>query len=320
MKNFCPLIIAAILLFTAGNVAVAEKKSDFPQKPINYVLGFSPGGKNDIFIRGIAPFAEKYLGVPLNIQYCPGAGGRIGYTKLFKAKPDGYTIGLFPLPSIIISEHLATTEYKTREFTPIFACFVTPQVLVVPTDTYKNIGEFINAGKSKPLSNATPGHGTSSHLAGVVVGDGLGLKEVRHVHFESSGPSIAALAGKHVDFSVTNIPSAVPLVQAGKLKPLLVIGDKRDEAFPQVPTPMELGYKITAVCAIDGFGGPPNLPLEKVKILEGAFSRAASEPEFLNWAQKIKTTIIPMDHEKYRQAVEEIVREVEKYKELLLQK
>jgi tripartite-type tricarboxylate transporter receptor subunit TctC len=320
MKNFCSLIAAFILLFYTGNVTAAEKKSDFPEKAIEYIVGFTPGGKTDIQARGIAPFVKKYLGAAVNIQNFPGAGGRIGYTKLFKAKPDGYTIGLFPLPAVILGEYLAATEYKSQEFTPIFACFVTPQVLVVPSDTYQNIDEFIKAGKSKSLSNATPGHGTSSHLAGIVVANGTGLREVRHVHFESSGPSIAALAGKHVDFSVTNLPSAFPLVRAGKLKPLLVISDERDSTFPQVPTPKELGLKITTIAGIEGVAGPPHLPLEKVKMLEEAFSKAAADPEFLDWARKAAMNIVPMDHEKFRQATVEMAKEVEKYRDVLLSK
>jgi len=85
---------------------------------------------------------------------------------------------------------------------------VTSQVVVVPSNTYQNVDELIKAGKSKALSNATPGNGSSSHLAGVVVVGGLGLKEVRHVHFESGVEAMAALAGKHVDFSVINTTNA----------------------------------------------------------------------------------------------------------------
>lgn len=318
-KNICSLIIVATVLLSTG-IGVAEEKSDFPKGPINYIVGFAPGGKTDVQARGIAPFVKKYLGVSLNIQNVPGAGGRIGYTKLFKAKADGYTIGVFPLPAVVLGEHLATTEYKTQEFTPIFACFVTPQVLVVATDAYRSFDDFINSGKLKPLTHGTAGPGTSSHLAGIVVANGLGLKEARHVNFDSSGQSVAALAGRHVDFCVTNIPSAFPLVRAGKLKPLLVIAEERDLAFPDVPTPKELGYKIAAIHIIEGVAGPPNLPLERVKILEKAFAKAASEQEFLDWAQKAQMNIVLMDHEKFRRTIDEIIREVEKYKEVLLSK
>ncbi len=320
MKKISLLIAGVMLFFGTGELMGAEKKSDFPQGPINFLVAFAPGGKTDIQARGIIPYVEKYLGVRVVIQNFPGAGGRIGYTKLFKAKPEGYTIGQFSLPSMILGEHLASVEYKTSEFTPIFSCFVAPQVLVVPSDTYQNIDEFVKAGKLKPLANATPGYGTSSHLAGIVVANGLGLKEVRHIHFDSSGPSIVALVGKHVDFSITNMPSAVPLVRAGKLKPLLVLSDERDGAFPQVPTPKELGVKMTTIAGIDGVAGPPHLPLEKVKILEAAFTKAAADPQFLDWARNAGMNIVPMNRGKLRQATEGMAKEVEKYKDFLLQK
>ncbi len=314
------LLIAGVLLFLdAGELMGAEKKSDFPEGPINYLVGFAPGGKTDIQARGILPYVEKYLGVRVVIQNFPGAGGRIGYTKLFKAKPDGHTIGILPLPAVILGEHLASVEYKTKEFTPIFACFVAPQILVVAENTYKSLDELIKAGKSKQLTNATSGIGTSPHLAALVMANGLGLKDVKHVHFDSAA-ALAALAGKHVDFAVAITTNALPLVQAGKLKPLLVIDDKRDKAFPQVPIPKELGFTINAIPGIDGVAGPPNLPIEKVKILEKAFTKAAADPEFLNWAEKAKMTIIPMDHGKYRRVVEDTIKEVEKNTDVLLQK
>jgi len=319
MKKIFLLIAGVMILLGEGEIRGAEKKAAFPQGPVNYVLGFAPGGKTDTQARAILPYVEKYLGVRIVIQNFPGAGGRIGFTKLFKAKPDGYTIGNLPLPAVILGEHLASVEYRTTDFTPIHACFVGPQILVVAENTFKSLDELIKAGRSKPLTNSTPGMGTSPHLAALVMANGLGLKDVKHVHFDSAA-ALAALAGKHVDFSVAITTNALPLVRAGRLKALLVIGDERDKAFPQVPIPKELGYKITAIPGIDGVAGPPNLPLERVKILEKAFARAAADQEFLSRAERAGMSILPMDHQKYRLVVEDTIKEVEKYKDVLLQK
>ena len=319
MKKLGLLVAGIILMLGMGERAGAANKASFPQKAIEYIVGFAPGGKDDIEARGIVPYLEKYLGVRVIIQNFPGAGGRIGYTKLFNSKPDGYTIGGFPLPAVIVGEYLATVGYKTQEFSPIFACFVTPKVLAVPADTYQSLEEFVKAGKSKSLSNATPGYGTSSHLVGIVVAHSLGLKEVKHVHFEGAGAP-TALAGRHVDFSISNLPTILPLVRAGKLKPLLVIADERDPAFPQVPVPKEFGWKMTTINGIDGVNGPPNVPLERVKILEKGFAKAAADPGFLAWAQRAGMSVKPLDHDQYRQETAEIVKEVEKYKEFLVRK
>ena len=318
MRKRCCLILCAVMLLATVAETRAAEKSVYPQRTLNYLMGFPPGGKADIQARGLLPIVEKYLGASLMIQYAPGAAGRVGFTKIFKAKPDGYTIGHLSIPGAVLGEFMTTTEYRTREFTPIFNCFVTPQVLVVAADTYKNVEELVQAGKSKPLTNASSGRGTSSYLAAIVMSSGLGLKEVRHVHFEGTPNALASVAGKHLDFSVCPTAVVASLIHAGKLKPLMIIAEERDPAFPDVPTPKELGYRITAMPGIDGVSGPPNLPMDKVKILEAAFLKAAKDPAFLAWAQRANMPVTVMDHVKFGRVIEEQTKEAEKYRDALL--
>ncbi len=317
MKRFCFVVIVVGLLSVAAETPAVEK-TVYPQRTITYIMGFPPGGKADIQARGLLPVVEKYLGASLAIQYAPGAAGRVGYTKIFKAKPDGYTIGHLSIPGSILGEFMTTTDYRTREFRPIFNCFVTPQVLVVAADSYKNVDELVKAGKSKPLTNASSGRGTSSYLAAIVMSGGLGLKEVRHVHFEGTPNAMAAVAGRHLDFSVCPTTVAIALVHAGKLKPLLTIAEERDPAFPDVPTPKELGYRITAMPGIDGIAGPPHLPDNILKVLETAFLKAAKDPAFLAWTQKANMPVTVWDHGTFSRVIEEQIKEAEKYREALL--
>ena len=314
------MLLSATIVFLVSLDAQALEKTVYPQRTINYIMGFPPGGKSDIQARGLLPYVEKYLGASLTIQYLPGAGGRLGYNKIFKAKPDGYTIGHVAIPGSILGEFLAKPDYRTRDFTPIFNCFITPQVLVVAGDSYRNIEELLKAAKTKPLTNASSGSGTSSYLAAIVVANSLGLKDVRHVHFEGTPQALAALAGKHVDFSVCPTAVAIALSAAGKLKPLLTIADERDSAFPNVPTPRELGYTMTAMPGIDGVAGPPQLPPDKVKILETAFIKAAQNPEFLKWAARANMGVTVMDHLKFSRVIDEQIKEAEKYRDVLLVK
>jgi len=298
--------------------AYGEVKS-YPQRSVTYIMGFPPGGKADIQARGLLPYVEKYLGVSFTIQYTPGAGGRVGYTKIFRAKPDGYTIGYLAIPGAILGEFLAKTEYRTTEFTPIFNCFVTPQVMVVASDTYHNVEELIKAAKTKTLTNASTGHGTSSYLAAIVVVNGLGIMDaVRHVHFEGTPQALASVAGKHLDFSICPTTAAIPLVNAGKLKAILTIAEERDPAFPDVPIPKELGYKMTAMPAVDGIVGPPNLPPDRVHVLETAFLKAVKNKNFLEWAERSKMSVVVMDQKKLKEVIAAQIREAEKYRSLLL--
>ena len=320
MKRKLTFVLVCVIFFAMAMETLALDKSTYPERTINYIMGFPPGGKSDIQARGLLPFVEKYLGVSLTIQYLPGAGGRLGYNKIFKAKPDGYTFGHVAIPGAILGEYLATPDYRTREFTPIFNCFVTPQVLVVAEDTYKSVDDLIRAGKTKALTNASSGMGTSSYLAAIVVANGLGLKDVRHVNFEGTPQALASLAGKHLDFSVCPTAVAVALVQAGKLRPLLTISEERDPAFPNTPIPRELGYNITAMPGIDGIAGPPKLSKDKVKILETAFMKAAKDQGFLKWAQRANMNVTIMDHQKFGRVIDDQIREAEKYKDALLAK
>ncbi len=317
MKRLCLIAIAAALLSAVPETWAGEK-AVYPQRSITYIMGFPPGGKADIQARGLLPIAEKYLGGSVAIQYAPGAAGRVGFTKIFKAKPDGYTIGHLSIPGSILGEFMTTTDYRTRDFTPIFNCFVTPQVLVVAADSFKSVDELVKTGKSRPLTNASSGRGTSSYLAAIVMSSGLGLKEVRHVHFEGTPNALAAVAGKHLDFSVCPTAVAIALVHAGKLKPLLTIAEERDAAFPDVPTPKELGYTITAMPGIDGIAGPPHLPAAIVQVLETAFTKAAKDPAFLAWAQKANMAVAVWDHAKFGRVIEEQIKAAEKYRDALL--
>jgi tripartite-type tricarboxylate transporter receptor subunit TctC len=315
MKKLSLMVAVAMLFLVTGEMICAEKKSEYPQKPINYLIEFAAGGKVDTQMRGILPYVEKYLGGRFIIQNIPGAGGRIGYTKLFKAAPDGYTIGSIALTTVV-GEFLTSVQYKSKDFTPIFACNVSNSVLLVPKDTYNSVEALINANKSKSLSTAIPGIGTSLHLVALVATSGLGLKDLKFVPFDSAA-SLAALAGKHIDFAFAVPANALPLVRAGMIKPLLVIADKRDKAFPEVPIPRELGYKISSFPSVDGIAGPPNMPAAKVKILEQAFAKAAADPKYLSWAEKAKMDIIPMDHNQFGLEVGNYIKVVEKYKDLL---
>jgi tripartite-type tricarboxylate transporter receptor subunit TctC len=316
-KLFCFVAMVVVLLAAAAETWAVEITA-YPQRTVTYIMGFPPGGKADIQARGLLPVAEKYLGASLAIQYAPGAGGRLGFTKIFKAKPDGYTIGHLSIPGSILGEFMTTTDYRTRDFTPIFNCFVTPQVLVVAADSYKSIDELIKAGKSRPLTNASSGRGTSSYLAAVVLSGGLGLKEVRHVHCEGTPNALAAVAGRHLDFSVCPTAVAFALVHAGKLRALLTIAEERDQAFPDVPTPRELGYPIMALPGIDGIAGPPHLPVAIQKVLETAFIKAAKDPAFLAWAQKANMPVTVWDHGKFGRVIEEQIKAAEKYRAALL--
>jgi len=293
--------------------------ADFPKKPVKIVVCAAAGGGEDTEARGIAPFVEKFLGVSVTIENQPGAGGRIAFEKFQRTEPDGHSLITYTFPKSIIIEYMGKTNYKTRDFTPVFVWSQANQLLVVHVDTWKTFDEFLKAAKAKPLAGGLSGRGSTTHLAGLVAMDELGIK-VKWVPYEGSAGSNAALAGKHLDFNICLATSAIPLIQAGILRPLLLFSDKRDPYFPNVPIPKDLGLDVTSIPGIRGVSAPPQTPLPIVKKLENAFDKAIKEPAFIEFTKKRQMVLSPMNGQEFRQVVEATYPKVEKFQDMLKEK
>src|SRR3972149_7665398 len=256
-KASCLWVAVGIVFFTWGSGQVAAQ--DFPKKPVKIIVTADAGGGEDTEARGIAPYLQKILGGNVPIENPPGAGGKIAFEKFQRTEPDGYTLITYTFPKSIIIEYMDKTNYRTKDFTPVFSWGRANQLLVGHADSWKNFDEFLKAAKSKTLSGGLSGRGSTTHLAGLLAIDELGIK-VNWVPYEGSAGSIAALAGKHLDFTLALATSAVSLIRAGKLRPLLLLADKRDPYLPEVPIPKDLGFDITSLPAIRGVEAPPRTP------------------------------------------------------------
>ena len=146
--------------------------------------------------------------------------------------------------------------------------------------------------------------------------DDLGIK-VNWVPYEGSAGSVAALAGKHLDFTICLATSAVNLVRAGKLRPLLLFSDKRDPYIGDVPTPKDLGYTMTFIPTLRGVEAPPKTPAAIVKVLETAFARAAADPEFVEVAKKRQIVLQPVSSAEFAKAVADVYPQIAKFADVL---
>lgn len=293
--------------------------ADFPKKPVKIIVTAAAGGGEDLEARAIAPFVEKYLGVSVIIENQAGAGGKIAFEKFQKTEPDGYTLITYTFPKSIIVEHLDKTGYKTRDYTPVFVWSLANLDLVVHVDTWKTFDEFVKEAKTRTVSGGLSGRGSNSHLLGLVAADELGIK-VNWVPYEGGAGSITALAGKHLDFTITVTSSAMPLVKAGKLRPLLVFSDQRDPYLPDVPIPKELGYNLTTMPLARGVEAPPKTPPDIVKILEDAFTKAVKDPGYIEVAKNREIVLRPLTSKEFGALVEAYYPKVEKYSDMLKEK
>ena len=309
--KLCAVVAAAALITTPVFGA------DFPGKPVKLIVTAAAGGGEDMEARAIAPFVEKHLGQPVVIENQPGAGGKIAFEKFVSAKPDGYTLITYTFPKSVIIEYQGKTGYKTRDFTPIFAWSRSSQILVVNAESWKTFGEFLKAARERPLSGGLSGRGSTTHLMGLIALDELNISKVNWVPYEGSAGSVTALAGKHLDFTMSLATSAVSLIQAGRLRPLLLFSDKRDPYLPDVPVPKDLGYEMSFIPTLRGVEAPPGTPADVVKLLEDAFRKAAQEQGFVDIAAKRKIVLDPVGSKEFAKAIAEVYPKIAKFESML---
>jgi tripartite-type tricarboxylate transporter receptor subunit TctC len=291
-------------------------RAAFPKKPIKIITG--PGGE-DADVRQIAPYVQKYLGVNVLIENIVGFWGKTAFEKFQMTEPDGYTLISYTFPRSIIIENMSQTNFKTKDFTPIFAWSVGNQLLVVPPDTYKTFDEFLKDAQTRTLTGAIPVRGGTSHLAGLLLADGLGIN-VNWMPYEGPAPSIAALARKDVDFTICLATALLSWIRAGKIKSLAVLPDgcgSRCPYFPDIPTLKEFGYDISYVTTRHVVEAPPNTSSQIVRVLEEAFSRAVKEPAYIEWARKNYVIIDPLNAQAFFKEVAESYPTIENLKEML---
>lgn len=293
-------------------------RAAFPKKTIKIITG---PGSEDADVREIAPYVQKYLGVDVLIENIVGFWGKAAFEKFQMTEPDGYTLISYTFPRSLIIENMSKTNFRTKDFTPIFAWSVGNQLLVVPPDTYKTFDEFLKDAKTKTLTGAIPVRGGTSHLAGLLLADGLGIN-VNWMPYEGSASSIAALARKDVDFAICLAATLPSWIRAGKIRLLAVLPDRRGPRgpyFQDIPTLKELGYDINYVTIRHVVEAPPNTPPHIVRVLEEAFSKAVKKPAYIEWAMKNHVIIDPLSAQEFAKVVAEAYSKVEKFKGILEQ-
>ena len=267
-----------------GAVFAQEK---YPTKPINFLIGFPPGGATDVGARPLIAAASKILGQPIVVVNKPGGASSVAVATLKMEKPDGYTIGIMG-SGALLSQHMRKVPYDTaKDFTPIMQYAVYLYGLVVrPDSPWNTFKEFVDYAKANPgkIRYSTAGPGSPQHL----VMERLALKEKikwTHIPFEGGNPAVSALLGGHVE-ACSNTTEWKQHVEAGRLRLLAVYGEKRMIDFPNVPTLLELGYEIVAPSLIC-IAGPKGLPPQVVETLDGAFKKAMEDPDFIKVSRQL---------------------------------
>lgn len=274
----CSPALAALPLWPASSLA-----ADFPTRPLSLVVPFAPGGPTDAMARVLASALKGPLGQNVLVDNKAGAGGNLGAEAVARAPADGHTLLFGTSGPLAINQFLyPRLGYDpVRSFAPVVQVGYLPNVLVVhPTVPVRSVQDLVALARARPgtLSYASSGNGASSHLAGVMFNLRTG-SDIQHIPYKGTGPALNDLLGGQVTMTFTDVLTALPHIQAGKLRALAVTTASRSKALPDLPTLAEQGVKDMDVSVFFGIVVPAATPADVVARLNAAFVKVLADPE-----------------------------------------
>jgi tripartite-type tricarboxylate transporter receptor subunit TctC len=255
----------------------------YPSKPITLIIPFPPGGSTDIVGRIAADGMARELGQPIVIDNRGGAGGAIGAKAIAEAAPDGYTLGVATVSTHVVNPIVQKDlRYDPlTSFTLLSQIAVVPDVLEIhPSVPARDIAQFIEYARRNPgkLNYGMPGVGSLGHLRGEMF-KYFAKVDLTPVPYRGVGPALNdALAGQ-VQVLFDNLPSSLPHIQSGKLRPLLVASEKRVPALPDIPTYAEAGFPLVNDPSWFGLIAPARLPPDIGSRVHAALVAALKQEE-----------------------------------------
>ncbi len=264
------MYLRALAIATAWPASIAWGQS-FPTRPVRMIVGFPPGGPNDIVARTVSDKLGAVLGQPVIVDNRPGAGGNIGSDATAKAAPDGYTLLLGSTgPQAINPVLYANLPYDVlRDLAPVSLVAIVPNALVVnPQVPATTVSELIAYAKKRPegLRYGSGGNGTTLHLSAELF-KSMAKIDMLHVPYKGTAPAISDLVGGQTDLMFAAVSSVLPLVKAGKLRMIALTTSRRTPSLPDVPTIAESGlpgYEVAPWYGVFTTGGTPPAVVQRL--------------------------------------------------------
>lgn len=306
-------IVPGLVLGLSACGGGAEEASDFPTRPIDYILPFDPGGESDITARLQQGPLEEELGQGVTVSYQAGAGGALGWSELTRSSPDGYTVMGCNIPHIILQPMLRDNAgYETDQLKPVYFFQSTPNALLVQADSeFESVDDFIAAAKENPGALSVGGSGdfSANHMGTLKFADAAGI-EVSYTPFDGTGSAIPALLGGHVDALMSYTPQ---IDQLGDQVRALAIASEEPMEGIDAPTFQELGIDM-ADGAFRGVCVQEDTPDEIVNKLADAFAAVNEDPDLI---EDFKAQAFNLENYGPEESVELIDSRTEEYTELL---
>ena len=261
----------------------ARAQAAWPAKPVTLIVPFPAGGGTDAFARPLATQFSKLTGKALVIDNRGGAGGTLGASVAAKAPADGYTLFMGGAHHVVAPSMYPKLDYDIeKDFVPLIQLASVPQVLVVNskranTGSYKEFIDLIRKNPGK-LDYASAGAGSVHHLAGELFKQQT-KTSITHIPYRGAGPALQDLIAGTVDMAFDGLGSSAGHIKGGRIKALMVAGNKRNPAIPDVPSAAEVGLPAYDVHTWYGLWAPKGTPPEVQAAAIEAFRKAAQDPE-----------------------------------------
>lgn len=301
------VLVLGVGILSGCQRAAETKKTAYPEKPIELVVPFSPGGGSDVMARTIAKIMEqeKILPQPLLVVNKPGGGGAIGWTYAAEKKGDPYVIATVS-SSFWTTPLTEKTPVNYKSFTPIAGIGLDDFLLLVKADSaITDVKQMVASAKAKPKSLKMGGTSTSDDRVVTSLLEKKAGIQFNYVPFKGGGDVMTALLGGHVDLAWANPGEALAQIEAKKIRPIASASRARLSKFPGVPTLKEAGFEVVFQQR-RGIVAPLGIPEEAVKVLEAAFRKLS---ETTAWKKDYleKNLITPefMGSKDFGQALEE---------------
>jgi len=280
-KMFKLLSLAVLSLAGAGWTSGAVAADEYPGKPIRFIAAQAPGGPVDVMARLVGQKVSEALSQPVIVENRQGAGGNIGTAVVARTAPDGYTVLVQSSAFAVNATLFEKPGYDAlKDFEPIINSGLIPNIIFVhPSVPAHNLAELVALTKQKKMSYASPGIGTTPHLTGELLLKTLLGLDLTHVPFNGAGPSTAAVLANQVPIGSAALIAPMPLIKAGKLRPIIVTSLQRAPQLPDVPTVAESGFPGYEDYTWVGFWAPAGTPKPIVNRLNKEISLALQRPD-----------------------------------------
>lgn len=286
IQNVFQIVFYAFFMFSSPWLCAQGSQTDWPQKPIRLISPFSAGSSVDIMARLISPPLTKLLGQAVVVENKVGAGGNLGVDAVAKAPADGYTLAIATTGPMAINPSLmAHVPYNPiKDFSPVILLAAGPNVLVVNASMpVNNLDDLIKLVKANPArySYGSSGVGSTNHLAGELFAYKTNSKMI-HIPYKGNQDALNDVLSGQITMTFSGLQPLLSNIQAGKIKALVIAGDKRMSAIPEVPTVAELGLRGAEVMPWYGVIAPAGTPLAVVNLLNKNIAEIMSRPEIYN--------------------------------------